>query len=327
LTNTKIIGTGSYLPEKIMTNDDWAKIVDTSDEWITSRTGIKERHFASDQQATSDLVVEAAKEAIKDAGIESSEIDLIIVATITADNAYPSTANWVQKKMGLKPVPSFDIGAACSGFLYALIMADSLIKTGVAKTALIAGAETMSKVINWKDRNTCVLFGDGAGAAVLRSSENEDDGILSTYWGADGNLGDLLMQPAGGSAMPASEETVANKLHTVHMKGNEVFKHAVLRMQEAAMKSLELAGLTGEDVDLFIPHQANMRIIEATIRRAKIPMEKTFVNIDKIANISAATIPIALDHARKEGRLKEGDNALLAAFGAGFTWGGAVVRF
>ncbi len=326
MTNTKIIGTGSYLPEKIMTNEDWSKLVETSDEWITSRTGIKERHFASENQSTSDLVVEASREAIKDAGIDSSEIDLIIVATITGDNAYPSTANWTQKKLGLNPIPSFDIGAACSGFLYALVMADSLIKTGAAKTALVAGAETMSKVINWEDRNTCVLFGDGAGAAVLRASE-DGSGILSTYWGADGNLGDLLMQPAGGSAMPASEETVAKKLHTVHMKGNEVFKHAVLRMQEAAMKSLELAGLKGEDVDLFIPHQANMRIIEATIRRANIPMEKTFVNIHKIANISAATIPIALDHARKEGRLKSGDNALLAAFGAGFTWGGAVIKF
>ncbi|MEN8222670.1 MAG: beta-ketoacyl-ACP synthase III [Acidobacteriota bacterium] len=326
MTNTKIIGTGSYLPERVMTNDDWAKIVETSDEWITSRTGIKERHFAADGQATSDLVVEASKEAIRDAGIDKSEIDLVIVATISGDNPYPSTANWTQKKLGLKPVPSFDIGAACSGFLYALIMADSLIKTGAAKTILISGAETMSRVINWEDRNTCVLFGDGAGAAILKATKN-GDGILSTYWGADGNLGDLLMQPAGGTAMPATEETVAQKLHTVHMKGNEVFKHAVLRMQEAAMKSLDLAGLTGEDVDLFIPHQANMRIIEATIRRAKIPMEKTFVNIDKIANISAATIPIALDHARKEGRLKKGDNALLAAFGAGFTWGGAVVKF
>ena len=309
-----------------MTNADWAKLVDTSDEWITTRTGIKERHFAADNQATSDLVVEASKEAIRDAGIDKSEIDLVIVATISGDNAYPSTANWTQKKLELNPVPSFDIGAACSGFLYALIMADSLIKSGVAKTILISGAETMSKIINWEDRNTCVLFGDGAGAAVLRSSDN-GDGILSTYWGADGNLGDLLMQPAGGSAMPASEETVANKLHTVHMKGNEVFKHAVLRMQEAAVKALKIAGLKGEDIDLFIPHQANMRIIEATIRRARIPMEKTFINIDKIANISAATIPIALDQARKSGRLIEGNHALLAAFGAGFTWGGAVVKF
>lgn len=327
LNNIKIIGTGSYLPEKVMTNDEWAKIVDTSDEWITSRTGIKERHFAAEDQATSDLVTEAAKLAIEDAGIDKSEIDLLIVATISGDNAYPSTANWTQKKLGLKPIPSFDIGAACSGFLYTLKLADSLIKSGTAKTILVAGAEIMSKIINWEDRNTCVLFGDGAGAAVLRASDKPGDGVLSTYWGADGNLGDLLHQPAGGSAMPATEKTVAEKLHTVHMKGNEVFKHAVLRMQDAALKALDLAGLKGEDVDLFIPHQANMRIIEATIRRAKIPMEKTFVNIDKIANISAATVPIALDQARKTGRIKEGDNVLLAAFGAGFTWGGSVIRF
>ncbi len=309
-----------------MTNEDWSKLVETSDEWITSRTGIKERHFASDNQSTSDLVVEAAKEAIKDSGIDKSEIDAVIVATITGDNAYPSTANWTQKKLGLRTIPSFDIGAACSGFLYSLIMGNSLIKSGVAKIVLIAGAETMSKAINWEDRNTCVLFGDGAGAAILGVAET-GEGVLSTYWGADGNLGDLLMQPAGGSAMPATQETVAKNLHTVHMKGNEVFKHAVLRMQESAMKSLEIAGLTGEEIDLFIPHQANMRIIEATIRRAKIPLEKTFINIDKIANISAATIPIAMDQARKTGRLKDGDHALLAAFGAGFTWGGAVIKF
>lgn len=327
LNNIKIIGTGSYLPERIMTNADWAKIVDTSDEWITTRTGIKERHFAAEDQATSDLVTEAAKIAIEDAGIDKSEIDLIIVATISGDNAYPSTANWIQKKLGLKPIPSFDIGAACSGFLYTLKIADSLIRTGVAKTILVAGAETMSRIINWEDRNSCVLFGDGAGVAILRVSDKAGDGLLSTCWGADGNLGYLLNQPAGGSAMPATEKTVAEKLHTVHMKGNEVFKHAVLRMQEAALKALDIAGLKGEDVDLFIPHQANMRIIEATIRRAKIPMEKTFVNIDKIANISAATVPIALDQARKTGRIKESDNVLLAAFGAGFTWGGAVIKF
>lgn len=327
LNNIKIIGTGSYLPERVITNDDWAKMVDTSDEWITTRTGIKERHFVAEGQATSDLVTEAAKLAIEDAGIDKSEIDLMIVATISGDNAFPSTANWAQKKLGLKPIPSFDIGAACSGFLYTLKMADSLIRTGVAKTILIAAGETMSKIIDWEDRNTCVLFGDGAGAAILRASDKPGDGILSTYWGADGNLGELLFQPAGGSAMPASEKTVAEKLHSIHMKGNEVFKHAVLRMQEAALKALDLAGLKGEDVDLFIPHQANMRIIEATIRRANIPLKKTVVIIDKIANISAATIPIALDQAKRTGRIKKGDNVLLAAFGAGFTWGGSVIKF
>lgn len=326
MTNAIILGTGSYLPEKVMTNDDWAKLVDTSDEWISTRTGIKERHFAADDEATSDLITKAAELAIEDAGIDKDDIDLIIVGTISGDTAYPSTANWVQKKLGLKPIPSFDVGAACSGFLYGLTLADSLIKTGTAKTILVAGSEIMSRIINWEDRNTCVLFGDGAGAVIVRGSEDQSKGILSTYWGADGNLGDLLQQPAGGSAIPATEESVANKLHTVHMKGNEVFKHAVLRMQEAAMEALNRAGLTGEDIDLYIPHQANMRIIEATIRRAGIPLEKTFVNIDKIANVSAGTIPIALDQAKRQGRLKPGDILLMSAFGAGFTWGGIVVK-
>jgi len=326
MNRSVILGTGSYLPEQVMTNEDWSKRVETSDQWITERTGIKERHFAAPGQATSDLVVEAAKRAIHDAKIDKHQIDLIIVGTISPDNAYPSTANWVQKKLKLKPIPSFDISAACSGFLFGLIVADSLIKTGVIKTALVAGAEIMSRIMNWEDRNTCVLFGDGAGAAVLGSSK-ENKGILSTYWGADGNLGDLLMQPAGGSAMPATVETVEKKLHCVQMKGNEVFKHAVLRMQEAASKSLESAKLSGSDVDLFIPHQANIRIIEATIKRAGIPPEKTFINIAKTANISAATIPIALDEAKRQGRIQPGHIVLMSAFGAGFTWAGVVVRF
>lgn len=321
-----IIGTGHYLPEKIMTNDDWAKLVDTSDKWITSRSGIKERHFVSDGEATSDMVAAAAAGAIEDAGIDKNEIDLIVVGTISPDNAYPSTANWVQKKLGMPTVPSFDISAACSGFLYGIIIANSFIRSGMAKTILVAGAEIMSRIINWEDRSTCVLFGDGAGAAVVTASDDDNRGVLSSYWGSDGNLGDLLQQPAGGSAMPASMKTVQNKLHTVHMKGNEVFKHAVLRMQEAAIKAIELANLTSDDIDLYIPHQANIRIIDATIKRAGIPAEKTYINIDKIANISSATIPIGLDQARKEGRIKRGDTILMSSFGAGFTWAGVVVR-
>ena len=309
-----------------MTNDDWSKLVDTSDEWITTRTGIKERHFAAPGQAASDLVKIAAEKALEDAGIDKDEIDVIIVGTVNADNNYPSTGNWVQKKMGMKPVPSFDISAACSSFLYGLILGDSLIKSGAAKTVLVSSAEIMSQIIDWEDRNTCVLFGDGAGSAVLRESDGEE-GILSSCWGADGNLGDLLVQPAGGSAMPPTEETLARKLHTVHMKGNEVFKHAVLRMQEASMKAMELANLSSEDIDLFIPHQANLRIIDATIRRAKIPLEKTYITVDKIANMSGATIPVSLDMARREGRIKEGTTVLTSAFGAGFTWGGLVIQF
>ncbi len=326
MKRTAIVGTGSYLPERILTNADWEKLVDTSDEWITSRTGIKERHIAAANQATSDLCVEAAQKAIADAGIKKHDIDLIIVATISGDTAFPATANWTQRKLGLKPIPSFDLGAACSGFLYGLIVADGLIRAGTVRTVLLIGAELMTKIMNWEDRNTCVLFGDGAGAVILQPTEKKL-GILSTYWSSDGNLADLLIQPAGGSAMPASPETVQKKLHTIHMKGNEVFKHAVLRMQEAALKTLEQAQLKGEDVDLFIPHQANIRIIDATIKRAGIPKDKAFINIDKIANISSATIPIALDQAKRQGRIKPGHHVLMSAFGAGFTWAGALVRF
>ncbi len=326
MLKAKIIGTGSYLPEKVMTNDDWAQLVDTSDKWITTRTGIKERHFAASHEVTSDLVTEAGKLAIEDARIDKDEIDIIIVATVSADNAYPSTANWVQKKMGIRPIPSFDLSAGCSGFLYGLIVADAMIKTGTATTVLVVGAEIMSRIINWEDRNTCVLFGDGAGAALVRAN-NGEEGIISYYWSADGNLGDLLVQPAGGSAMPVSEETVAKQLHTVHMKGNEVFKHAVRMMQEASIKAVKLAKLKSEDIDLFIPHQANLRIIESTIKRSKIPLEKTYISIDKTANMSGATIPVALDRARREGRIKAGCNVLMGAFGAGFTWAGVLVRF
>lgn len=325
MKRARIIGTGSYLPEKVMTNEDWSRLVDTNDEWITTRTGIKERHFAAEGEATSDLVAKAALRAVDDAGLEPTDIDTMIVATVTPDTAYPSTANWTQKKMGIPPIPSFDIGAGCTGFLYGLIVAQSMLLSGVSKRILVSGAEILSRMINWEDRNTCVLFGDGAGAAVLTAEEGES-GMLSTFWGADGNLGDLLLQPAGGTAMPASEETVRLHKHTVHMAGNEVFKHAVLRMQESAMEALKGAGWTAEDVDLYIPHQANTRIIDATIRRAGIPQEKTVVTIDHIANVSAATIPLSLDEVRKNGRLKEGDNLLMTAFGAGLTWAGVTMR-
>jgi 3-oxoacyl-[acyl-carrier-protein] synthase-3 len=309
-----------------MTNEDWEQLVDTSDEWITTRTGIKERHFAAEEEATSDLVTKAAALAIEDAGIDKDDIDILVVGTISADTHYPSTGNWVQKKMGMRPIPSFDVSAACSGFLYGLIMADSFIKSGLARNVLVAGAEIMTRIMNWEDRNTCVLFGDGCGAAVLSATEEDGHGIISTYWGADGNLGDLLLQPGGGSAIPPTHESIDKKLHCVHMKGNEVFKHAVLRMQESAIKAIELAGLSSDDIDLYIPHQANIRIIDATIKRAGIPRERTMINIDKIANVSAATIPIALDQARKEGRLNPGDTLLMSSFGGGFTWGGIVVR-
>ncbi|MCP2519927.1 ketoacyl-ACP synthase III [Candidatus Aminicenantes bacterium AC-335-A11] len=322
----KIIGTGSYVPEKILTNYDLEKMVDTSDEWIVTRTGIKERRIASPDEATSDMIIEASKKALENAGIKAQDIDLIIVATVTPDNLFPSTACWVQKALGLKDIPALDISAACPGFLYALILAESLILSKKNKRVLVAGAEMLSKITNWEDRSTCVLFGDGAGVAILEEGDDES-GILSSYWAADGSLGDLLIQPAGGSRMPATYETVEKKLHTVHMKGNEVFKHAVKKMGEAALKALSKAGLTGEDIDIFIPHQANIRIIEATCERLKVPKEKVYINIHKYGNVSAATIPIALDELNREGKLKKGDVILMDSFGAGFTWSAVVMRW
>lgn len=322
----KIAGTGSCLPERILTNFDLERMVDTSDEWITTRTGIKERRIADDGVATSDLVIGAAKKALESAGMEPEDLDVIIVATVTPDMLYPSTASCVQKGLGTRKIPVFDLSAACSGFLYGLEVANGLISNGTCKNILLAGAEVMSKVVDWEDRNTCVLFGDGAGAVVVAATD-ADHGIYASSWGADGSIGELLMQPAGGTRMPATHETVDRKLHTVHMKGNEVFKHAVRAMGDTAIEVLKRTGLTGKDVDLFIPHQANRRIIEATCRRAGVPLEKTVITIDKYGNISAATIPIALDEVVRTGRLKRGDILLLASFGGGFTWAAAVLKW
>lgn len=324
---SKIIGTGSYLPERVITNGDWEQLINTSNEWIIKRTGIRERHFAAPGESTSDMITRAARSAIEDAGINKNEIEVIIVGTLSPDHAFPSTGNCVQKKLDLEAIPSFDLSAACSGFLYGLIVADSLIKSGVVKIAMVAGAEVMSRILNWEDRSTCILFGDGAGVAILKDTENENEGILSSYWSADGRLGNLLIQPAGGSVLPASEKTVAEKLHTVHMKGNEVYKHAVARMEDASMKAIELANMTIDDIDLFIPHQANYRIIESTIKRVHIPLEKTYINVDKTANMSGASIPVALDEARRAGRIKPGYNVLMTSFGAGLTWCGMVLKF
>jgi 3-oxoacyl-[acyl-carrier-protein] synthase-3 len=321
-----VVGTGMAVPEKVLTNADLERIVDTSDEWITTRTGIKERRIADDSTATSDLVLEACKTALRRADLVPGDVDGIIVGTVTPDTPFPSTACWVQKGLGIRGFPAFDVSAACSGFLYALSVGNALIRAGAARTVLAAGAETLTKITNWEDRGTCVLFGDGAGAVVLREGDG-DSGLLSCFLGADGSLGELLVQPGGGSRRPASEETVRNNLHTVHMMGNEVFKHAVRAMQMSAEKALEMAGVTAEDVKLFIPHQANIRIIEATCKRAGIPMDKTCVTIHKYGNVSAGTIPIALAEADHEGRLSKGDIVLLAAFGGGFTWGAAVLRW
>ena len=322
----KITGTGFYTPDKILTNFDLEKMVDTSDEWIVTRTGIRERRVGRDDQATSDLAVEAARNTLKNAGLKVKDIDLIIVATSTPDTIFPSTACWVQNKLGADHVPAFDISAGCTGFLYGMILSEGLILSGAKKRILLIGAEFLTKVTNWKDRNTCVLFGDGAGAVVLEESKDES-GLLSTYWKADGNLGDLLSLPGGGTRIPPSEEMLAQDLQYLQMKGNEVFKYAVKRMGEAAVVALKKAGLETEDVDYLIPHQANIRIIDATGRRLKLPPEKVFSNIHKYGNVSVATIPIALHELNESGKLKDGAILVMDAFGAGFTWAAVTYRW
>lgn len=322
----KITGTGFYVPDKVLTNSDLEKMVDTSDEWIVTRTGIRERRIASDDQAVSDLAIESAWRALEDAGIGVKDIDLILMATSTPDTIFPSTACWIQKGLKADHIPAFDVSAGCTGFLYGMILAESMILNGTAKRILFIGGELLTKIVNWKDRNTCVLFGDGAGAVVLEESEDES-GMLSFYWKADGKLGDLLSQPAGGTRIPASAESVASDLHYLQMKGNEVFKHAVKRMGEAALEALEKAGLTRDDVDYLIPHQANIRIIEATGRRLKLPREKVYVNIQKYGNTSVATIPISIHELKMAGKLKKGSIILMDAFGAGFTWAAIAYRW
>ncbi len=327
---SSIIGTGSYMPDKILTNDDLSKFVETSDEWITSRTGIRERRIAADDQATSDLAAEAARRAMTAAGVQPEEIDLIVIATVTPDMLFPSTACFVQKKIGATNAVCFDISAACSGFLYALQIARHFLNAGTRTTALVIGAEKLSTLINWQDRNTCVLFGDGAGAVVIRAVEPGVDApgrVLSTVMGSDGTLTDVLKVPGGGSACPITSDNVASRPNTIHMEGRETFKHAVTRMCQASEQALEAAGLTKADIDMVIPHQANARIISAIADRLGLPMEKTFMNLDKYGNTSAATIPVALDEAHRQGKIKRGDVVLLVAFGGGFTWASSVVRW
>jgi len=329
ICSCSIIGTGSYVPERVLTNDDLSKFVDTSDEWITTRTGIKERHIAAENEATSDMATKAALKAMESAGIKAEEIDLIIVATVTPDMFFPSTACFVQKKLGAVNAVCFDISAACSGFLYALQTARHYINSGTRGTALVIGAEKLSSLINWKDRNTCVLFGDAAGAVVVRRAEPGDTSapgrVLSTVMGSDGNLADLLKVPGGGSACPITPENVDSRPNTIHMEGRETFKHAVTRMCQAAEQALQLAGLETKDISLVIPHQANARIISAIADRLGLPEEKTFMNLQKYGNTSAATIPVALDEAHRQGRLQRGDVVLLVAFGGGFTWASTVL--
>ena len=324
LRTVSIIGTGSYIPEKVVTNADLAKIVDTTDEWIVSRTGMKERHMARPDEAASDMGAAAARKAMEAAGITADQIGMIVCASITPDMPFPSTACYVQRLIGAHNAFCLDITAACSGFIYSLELARNAIACGQVDTALIIGTEKLTGVIDWQDRQTCVLFGDAAGAAVL-SARGAPHGIRATSLGSDGRLAELLMLPGGGSRHPTSPETIEKRLHYMKMSGREVFKHAVTRMIEACQKAMAKAGVTVEDVDLVIPHQANLRIIEAIGHRLGVANEKYFINLEKYGNISAASIPVALDEAVRGGRVKKGDTLVLVAFGGGFTWGSAVL--
>ncbi len=329
MKKVKILSTGSYVPPKVLTNFDLEKMVDTSNEWIITRTGIRERRIADESVSTSDLAVEAAKKCLNKVGYKPEDVDTIIVATITPDMFFPSTACVVHKKLGGKNEPAaFDISAACSGFIYGLIIAEGLLKTGKSKNLLLIAADVLSKFTNWQDRNTCVLFGDGAGAMLLTAVEDDEeyDAILSTYLAADGNYEELLYIPAGGSRMPASKETVEKKLHTIFMSGREVFKVAVTKMVEAVFKTCELAGIQPQQLDLIIPHQANLRIINAIGERLNVDQTKVFVNVDKYGNMSAATVIVGLDEAISEGIVKKGSLVELVAFGGGFTWGGVIIK-
>jgi 3-oxoacyl-[acyl-carrier-protein] synthase-3 len=323
----RIAGTGSYLPERIMTNRELEESVDTSDEWITSRTGIRERRIAKDGEFTSHLASEAARRALEQAGVAAAEIELIIVATITPDTLTPATACYVQQQIGSLKAVAFDVSAACSGFLYAMEFARHAVGAGAFRNALIIGAEKLSAFVDWNDRNTCVLFGDGAGAAVLLPSTNGGGKILSSTLGTDGAQAELLNIPGGGSACPALPGTAPVKPAVLSMQGREVFKHAVNAMRQAAIDGIAAAGLTIADIDLIIPHQANLRIIDAIVERLDFDRDNVFINLDKYGNTSAAAVAIALDEANRQGRIKPGDRILLVAFGAGLTWASAVIEW
>jgi len=326
LLRARIIATGSYAPEKVLTNFDLEKIVSTTDEWITGRTGIKERRIAGEDQSTSDLALEASVNALKYAGLKARELDLIIVATMSADTLLPSTACILQHRLDAKKAAAFDINAACSGFIYGLSVANSFIRSGQYKRILLVGAETLSRFTDWEDRNTCVIFGDGAGAAILEATAGEN-GILSTHLHADGSLGDLLSLPGGGSRYPATKETVGKKMHYIKMKGNETFKVAVKILENLVTETLKQNNLKPSQLSFLLPHQANLRIIQATANRLGLSMDKVIINIDRYGNTSAASIPIALDEAVRSGRIRKDDYLLLEAFGGGLTWGSALIRW
>ncbi|SMC91091.1 beta-ketoacyl-ACP synthase III [Sporomusa malonica] len=321
-----ILGVGSYIPEKVITNYDLEEKFDTSDKWIVERTGIRERHVVTEGEATSDLATKAAERALLAAGVRAEELDLIIVGTVTPDMMFPSVACLVQSNIKAVNAAAFDLTAVCSGFIYGLSAGSCFIKSGTYKKVLVIGAETLSTITDWTDRNTAILFGDGAGAVVLGETSPET-GILGIDLGAEGAGGDLLKVPAGGSRLPASEETLSNKLHFIHMDGNEVFKFAVKVMGETVNKALKNANLTATDITCLVPHQANLRIIQSAAKRLGLPMERVIVNVDKYGNTSAASIPIALDEGVKSGRIKSGDVIALVGFGGGLTWGATIIKW
>jgi 3-oxoacyl-[acyl-carrier-protein] synthase III len=321
-----IIGTGSYVPERVLTNRELEKMVETSDEWIRTRTGISERRIAGPDEATSDMSTKAALAAMQQAEVASEEIDLIVVATVTPDMFFPATACWVQKKIGAIHAACFDVSAACSGFLYAMEIAQQFISTHVYNTVLIIGADKLSSIVNWSDRNTCVLFGDGAGAAILRNRA-DSHGVIATHMGSDGEFTDILFMPGGGSRFPTTPENIHQNLNTIKMLGKETYKQAVTAMSNAADRALEAAGLKYDDIACVIPHQANMRIIEAIAHRMNLPIEKFYVNLEKYGNTSAAAVAIALDEAHRAGRFRIGDYILLVVFGGGLTWASSVIQW
>jgi 3-oxoacyl-[acyl-carrier-protein] synthase-3 len=322
-----ITGTGSYTPANVLTNDDMSKIVDTSDEWIRTRSGISERCFAAEGEATSDMAVTAAEKAILAAGIDRKDIDLIIVATMTPDMPFPSTACILQSKLGLGNIAAFDIQAACSGFIYALNTGCNMLRSGAYKKALIIGAEKMSSILDFEDRATCVLFGDAASAIIIEATDRAEVGVLGSITGSDGSDPSLLHQPAGGSKIPSSHESIDARQHFIKMNGKEIFKQAVRVMGQVSNDILGQYSLKADQIDLVIPHQANMRIIESLAKRMKLPMEKFHNNLDRFGNTSAASIGLALDEAYRKGRIQSGDLILLVAFGAGLTWGASLIKW
>ena len=328
MPSTVILGTGSYAPERVLSNAELSKMVDTSDEWIRTRSGIRERRIAAPGEATSDMAVQAAKRALLDAGLKADEIDLVVVATVTPDMLMPSCACLVQHKLGVPTSAAcFDLNAACSGFVYALDTVCAMVASGRYKKALLIGVEKLSAVVDWQDRTTCVLFGDGAGAAVVGLSPEEGKGLIGTRLGSFGEGAELLYIPRGGTSAPSTPESIAARDHCIRMKGKEVFKLAVRAMDEAARDILEQYHFRADQISLVIPHQANLRIIEALSEYLELPMERFFVNVERYGNTSAASIPLALDEARRTGRIKSGDLTMLVAFGAGLTYGSALVRW